>query len=409
MSNDTLLLRRASRRLGLQAALLVTLIVVVLSAVAVLIVVQAQHRVDTTLLREAAVRADDVTDPPSGVWLILRHRDGSVVSTPGTPAGLPDRAVLDRVAKTGVPSTSDLHAGGVEYRIYTIRQRDRTVQAALDTTSDHRVRKELATALLVTGGLGLVLAAVTGAWLGRRAVRPLASALALQRRFVADAGHELRTPLTLLSTRIQLLHRHLRGAGAGVGLTEEAAGAVADARHLAAIVDDLLLAAAPGDDGPSGPVDLTELAEAAVAAYANAVESPSVTLDVPATPVRVPGGATGLRRAVTALLDNAVRHARSAVTVTVRVHGGRAVLDVVDDGPGIDPDLLPRVFDRFATAREDELPAGPPQERPPVPRRYGLGLALVSEIAARHSGDVTAANVPDGGARLRLTLPLADS
>ncbi len=99
------------------------------------------------------------------------------------------------------------------------------------------------TAMLVAGGLGLVLAVLAGAWFARRAVRPLAAALALQRRFVADASHELRTPLTLLSTRTQLLRRHLRRGADADELTGEVDGVVTDARQLADILDDLLLAA----------------------------------------------------------------------------------------------------------------------------------------------------------------------
>jgi signal transduction histidine kinase len=96
---------------------------------------------------------------------------------------------------------------------------------------------------------------------------------------------------------------------------------------------------------------------------------------------------------LTALLDNAVRHAASTVTVSVRRVGSDAVVQVADDGPGVDSEFLPHLFDRFASTGV----AGQ--------RRYGLGLALVGEIAARHGGSVSAANAATGGAVLRLTVP----
>ncbi|EHR50814.1 histidine kinase [Saccharomonospora marina XMU15] len=392
---DGRLLRRASWRLGAQAGLIVALIVTVLSALAVLVVVQGQHRGAASLLAQAVARADDVADPPASVWLVAQTSGGQV-ATPGLPPGLPDEAALANTSATGQDSTVDYRAGGVEYRVHTVRRGQQTIQAALDLSSDHAERVRLASALLLSGGLGLVLAAVAGVWLGRRAVRPMAQALALQRRFVADAGHELRTPLTLLSTRVQLLHRHLRRDPGHADLRGEAAAVAADARHLAAILDDLLLAAEPGSPLPSSTVDLAELAERVGAASTN--DPVPVQVIRPSAPVAVRGSAVALRRAVTALLDNASSHARAGVTISVSSAARHASLEVADDGPGFDADLLPGVFERFATARDGQQPRG-----------YGIGLALVSEIAARHGGTVSASNQPGGGARLRLTLPLAAS
>ena len=93
--------------------------------------------------------------------------------------------------------------------------------------------------------------------MGRRAVRPLAQALALQRDFVADASHELRTPLTLLSTRAQLLARSLQDTDVGGDIREDSRGVVRDTSRMVAVVDDLLLAADAGAPGPIAvPVDL---------------------------------------------------------------------------------------------------------------------------------------------------------
>jgi signal transduction histidine kinase len=245
-------------------------------------------------------------------------------------------------------------------------------------------------------------------WFGRRAVRPMATALALQRRFVSDASHELRTPLALLTTRAQLHRRHLRHGATPDVLTDEADGVVADASHLTEILEDLLLAADARPGSPTVVIDLVDLAEQAVAAAVTAEQSIKVTLRAPGRAVRVRGTRGGLRRALTALLDNAVRHADTTVTVTVEQSESSAVVDVTDDGPGVDPAILPRMFERFASAAPatDTIQPARQQQR----RRYGLGLALVSEIAARHGGTISAHPAPGGGAVLRLTLPaLGDS
>ncbi|MGW7534938.1 sensor histidine kinase [Amycolatopsis sp. NPDC054798] len=399
-STEARLLRRATWRLGLQAGLSVAAIVVLLSGLAVFMVLRSQQNDVTTLLRQAASQADDVEDPPAGVWLAIQGQDG-LTSTPGTPGVLPDRTALASVAKTGVARTDEVRGGGAVYQVYTQQRNAQTVQAAMDLRSNNDERERLLAAMLVSGGLGLVLAVGAGVWLGRRAVAPMATALGMQRRFVADASHELRTPLTLLSTRAQVLRRHLRRGDSRERLTAEIDGVVADAGHLTDILEDLLLAADVRADGLTATIDLVELAASAAAAGIPAAAERSVVIEArPTVPtLLVRGTRGGLLRAVTALVDNAVAHARSSVTIAISQAGSTGVVEVSDDGPGIDPAVLPGLFERFSSTRAGSEPS---------PRRhYGLGLALVSEIAERHGGQVSAGSNPGGGALLTLTLPLA--
>ena len=387
---DARLVRRTMLRLGLLSAAAVLVAVALLGVAVVLIIQHTQREQQDNQLSTAIATADDVTDPPAGIWLVVR-RDGRTATTPHLPPGLPDEATLEAVATDGVSRTVDVHAGRHEYRVRTDRRGDEVVQAALDLRYAHDERERLVLVLLLAGGVGLVLAGLTGAWVARRAVTPLVGALALQRRFVADAGHELRTPLTLLSTRAQMLQRRVSG-------DSDVDGLVTDARQLGAILDDLLLAADPRQEVPRRPVDLTALLREAVAAAEPAATERGVLLALTTTPVTVDGFDAGLRRAVNALLDNGIRHARGAVRVTLSRTGRQARVDVVDDGPGISEDVLPSLFTRFTSAPADTAPT----ER----RRYGLGLSLVSEIAARHGGSVTAHNRAESGAILSLTLPV---
>ena len=395
---DATLLRRTALRLGIQVTLAVAAIVLLLAAVAVVVVLDSQQHDANTLVADTVARADDVNDPPSDVWMTIQSGPQRI-STVGTPAWLPDLPALNRVASSADPAYVDvetLHTHDHTYLVRTQRRGDIIVQAALDMHSDAEERNRLLIALLTSGCLGLLLSGVAGFWLGRRAVSPLSAALALQRRFVADAGHELRTPLTLLSTRAQLIRRDLSRRVDEHTLRSDVDGLVEDARHLAAIMEDLLLAADPRGETPRERVDLPYLAERAI----NAVDPDGDRVSLTATPVTVLGSPTALRRALTALLDNATRHASARVRVTIRREGHNAVVNVHDDGPGIDPVMLPQLFDRFASAGSAPTPTGR--------RRYGLGLALVSEIAGRHGGRVQADNAPDGGAVLTLTLPAQD-
>jgi two-component system OmpR family sensor kinase len=123
--------------------------------------------------------------------------------------------------------------------------------------------------------------------------------------------------------------------------------------------------------------------------------------------VHVPGDAPGpvpaapmaVRRAVTALVDNALDHAQTRVEVAVSSRRGEVAIAVLDDGPGIPPEVMPRIFERFASTRPTPTTAG-------ARRHFGLGLALVADIAAVHGGRVEAGPRPDGGPGAALTLVL---
>ena len=393
---DEALVRATARRIALQSAALVALVVVVLSALAVLVSLRQQHAETDSLLRQATASADDVGDPPASTWLVIRER-GVLTSTPGLPAPLPDLAALDQVQRTGRPVTSDLHTDDDEFRVRTALRGTAVVQAALDLASQHAERRHLVLALFTVGGAGLALAIGVGLVMGRRAVRPLAQALALQRDFVADASHELRTPLTLLSTRAQLLARSLQDLDVDPDIRKDSQGVVRDTSRMVAIVDDLLLAADAGTPGTQLPLDLgllcNELADSAHAYAADHGIELSAAVD---GDVVAEGNAVAVRRALTALVDNALAHTPvgGRVTLSCSSDGYLRLVDVSDTGSGLDPDVADRIFDRFHSGRQRA-------DR----RSYGLGLSLAAGVAARHGGTLTVVSSGPTGTTFRLTLP----
>ena len=397
-------LRGVAIRLGIQSGTVVALIVAVLVGTALLVVLRNQRAASEQLLAQSVTRADDVKDPPSGVWLTIRSLTGQS-SSRGIPPGFPDQEAIDAVSATGAPIDAAVEVDGTDYLVRTEKEGDRVVQAVLDLSADHATRDRLVEALTISGLLGLALAVAAGLLLAGRAMRPLVETMELQRRFVADASHELRTPLTLLSTRAQLVQRDLRHGADPAGLEREIDGIVADADNLALVLEDLLLAADRRTPDPALLVDLGELATQVVAAASPAAgpEHVAVSCHRATEPVLIAGTAAALRRALTALLDNAVRHARTRVAVTVRTENGEAIVEIRDDGNGIDPTMLPRLFERH------ESSVGSDNGR----RTFGLGLALLSEVVSQHHGSVSARNDQGievgepGGAVFELRFPLA--
>src|SRR4029077_13247262 len=123
----------------------------------------------------------------------------------------------------------------------------------------------------------------------------------------------------------------------------------------------------------------------------------SSDIDIIVEPTSLHGDGAALSRLVRNLLENAARHARSRIEVTVRTHGGYAVLTVADDGPGIPERDRMRVFDRFVRLDIDRARSS---------GGTGLGLAIVAEIAIAHGGDVTIHDRPVGGTLVTVQLPL---
>ena len=219
-----------------------------------------------------------------------------------------------------------------------------------------------------------------------------------QKRLVDDAGHELRTPLTSLRTTIDLL---IRSEESGRPLpegkrTELLTGARTQMRELTVLIADLLELSRPEQASQvTAPVAFHEVAERAIERVRprGAARETPVTITDDLRPWTTHGDGAALERAVVNLLDNAVKFAPPGTNVEVRLTNG--ALTVRDRGPGIPPEELPHVFERFwrsPTARA--LPGS------------GLGLAIAAR-AARESGGAIAFEKPhDGpGTIARLFMP----
>jgi signal transduction histidine kinase len=395
-------LRRTSLRLGFQAGLLVVGCLFVVGALMFVVYERAADSAADQLLSDTTDNIDAASEAPPGVLVVVVTREGRSVST-GMPEGLPDEEQIAATARDGKTRQVDIERGGDTYTVRTAAVDGRITQAVLDRHEADEERGRILTALLTAGVAGVLLAALVAAWLARRTVRPMADTIAMQRRFVADASHELRTPLTLLSTRAQLLARRLRSdPRVTKQVVADVDGVVADTRTLTEILDELLTAADTRGHAEWTTVDIGALVEEVAGAATAAAEKSGVVLTVAhlATAATVKGAPGSLRRAVTALLDNAVGHASTAVTIAVRTRGRRVEIEVSDDGPGIPQEIAPRLFDRFSSLRtESSVPDGR--------RHYGLGLALVADVAANHQGRVAVADRTDEGpgAVFTLTLP----
>jgi two-component system sensor histidine kinase MprB len=215
-----------------------------------------------------------------------------------------------------------------------------------------------------------------------------------QRQLVADAGHELRTPLTSLRTNIELLTQAANSDQRSLS-EEQRSEIMADVRaqleELTTLVGDLVELARdePLSRTPE-PLDFAEVVTHAAERVARRAQDSRI--DVEVEPWMVVGESHLLERAVTNLLDNAVKWSPAGGLILVRLRGGE--LTVADQGPGIAAEDLPHIFDRFYRASEARTLPG-----------SGLGLSIVKRAAERHGGDVTVDSRPGVGTQFTLTLP----
>jgi two-component system, OmpR family, sensor kinase len=223
-------------------------------------------------------------------------------------------------------------------------------------------------------------------------------ALDRQREFVADASHELRTPLTSIQANLEML----QAAEAGTEDDQHAVdSALTSTRRMSGLVSDLLLLARAdaGRQLARKELELTSIASGALEEVQPLAGERRLESQLDGS-LLLEGNPDELHRLVRNLLENAVRHTpdRTTVELTARRDGAEALLEVVDDGPGIPQGMEDQVFDRFVRGDGPSDTSGGGGS--------GLGLAIVRAVAEAHGGSVNAGRSTYGGARFSVRLPL---
>ncbi len=359
--------------------------------------------------------------------------DGTVALAFDEDVALPVDDDDARLAADGGRSRfRDVSAGGERYRVLTVPLRGGgALQLGRSLGEAEAVLTDLGRRLLLLGGAGVLLAALVGWLVASRALAPVARLTAAaehvaetqdlaapievertdelgrlaasfnamlaaletsrsqQRQLVLDASHELRTPLTSLRTNIEVLAKR-----ADIDPAERAdllSDVTAELSELGDLVTELVDLAT--DARRAEPVTPgLRLDEVAAAAVERARRRTGREISLRSEPAPIDGRLAMLDRAVSNLVDNAVKWSPPGAPIEVAVAGGRVT--VRDHGPGIDPADLPHVFDRFYRAAAARTTPG-----------SGLGLAIVRNVAEAHGGRAWAEAAPGGGALVGFEIP----
>jgi two-component system, OmpR family, sensor histidine kinase MprB len=450
VTNETIRVRKSRLRLRTRIALFAAVAVgtaISLTAVIVYFVVRAElyDQFDTDLTSRAQAVGQAVADPDLLTRIPVELLDNAQVGLlradnvmfPARGGQTPPSSDVELAVAQGKASSSirDVVVGGESMRVAAVPAGDgQALLFALPSEPVDSTLHQLALLLLFVGLLGVAGAAAAGYAVARTGLRPVAELTAAaervartddltpievrsddelgrlatsfnamllsldasrdrERRLVADAGHELRTPLTSIRTNLDLLAQSQQS---GVELSApDRESLLTDVREQIAELGDLigdLVQLSRGISG-SSTEDTFDLAVALDRSLERIRRrATGLTLDVEDSPWWVCGDSALVERALTNLLDNAVKWSPPGGTITVRLDQG--TLSVADEGPGIPQDDQDRVFERFyraPTARG--LPGS------------GLGLAIVAQTAQQLGGSVQASSAPAGGALLTLRLP----
>ena len=239
--------------------------------------------------------------------------------------------------------------------------------------------------------------------LARDAERRLGGVELRRAQFLADISHELRTPVTILRGEAEV---GLRGTPGPAELRDTLERLQGQATELGELLEDLITyARADSEEQEFLPsvVSLAEIVGMAAGEGASLAEPREVTIAtvleddaalVEADPRR-------LKRVLLIGIDNAIKHSAPGSMVTIRTSrkGAEVVVEILDDGPGLDDDEKSRVFERFFRGRG---------ERELQNRGIGIGLAIAREIVELHRGRISLDNRPEGGAILTVALPIRE-
>ncbi len=322
-----------------------------------------------------------------GFFYVLVTPTGQVIANPQSV----DVSALSLNLAANVNNTfKTVTLGSDHIRVYTRRTDLRGIASPILLVGESLVPEEEALrgviqVLLLVGGGGVVLT-IAGAWfLSGRALVPIQAAFRRQQEFVADASHELRTPLTVLRSAHDLLDRHRSEP------LEKNRALLDDIRseigRMERLTDDLLTLAR-SDQGTLylevGEVDLGSIASDVVTLTTPLAAERGVRLAYQREePIpTIEGDPDRLQQLLLILVDNALKHtpAGGDVTLSAKAHGADVVVQVSDTGEGIEPEHLPRLFDRFYrvdTARSRNHGG------------TGLGLAIAKSLAEAHGGQLT--------------------
>ena len=243
--------------------------------------------------------------------------------------------------------------------------------------------------VLLVGGFGSY-------FLARRSLLPIEKAHQAESRFTSDASHELRTPLAIMKTELEVALKD--NYATTDSLKEILSSNLEEVNKLSKLAEMLLsLSHLDHTKLKTGPIDLDKISRSIIKSFNQPLNRISLNS---VKKLIVHGNETAINELFKVLIDNALQYSPndSLVHINLSKHGEYAKFEITNTGPGIIPDKLPYIFDRFFRADSSRTNG--------QHRGYGLGLALAKSIVELHNGELIASSTPDIETTFTVHLPL---
>lgn len=324
---------------------------------------------------------------------------GAVVTNSWLPAD--KNAIASAILKGSDIRTVKL-ADGTPVRLLTYRvpisNEVGVIQVGRSLKPQQALMNQLLNGMMILAAISIVLLGVGSWFLAGRSIKPTQLAWERQQTFVANASHELRTPLTLIHAGVEVAQRQSESETQKQVLED----VLTDANYMTKLIENLLLLSrldAHHLPFEFQPINLPNFLEELVRQNDRVLSTQEITIQYKSDPITVLADPVRLKQVFLILIDNAVRnnHPGGWVKIIAKAKLNKAHIEVSDNGAGISPEHLAKVFDRFYKVNDRSTPDY---------RGSGLGLSIAQGFVQAQDGTIEVSSVLGQGTQIRFTLPL---
>jgi signal transduction histidine kinase len=352
-------------------------------------------------LRERAREAQAFEGELASIYVLALNSDGIPVGSTSLafPSIEPNLNAVERSDIVGRDFRTDTLADGTRVRLLTYPLTSQAELASLQLgrrlSDQDRVQNQLLLILLSLGGTGVVLFGLGSWWFAGRTMRTAEIAWEKQQTFIANASHELRTPLTLIRASAEVAQRNSNKQATQNRLLDDI---IQESDYMSRLVEDLLLLSrldAGQLEIEELPIVLTELFDDLERQIGRVAEERKIELNIELVAEIIHGDPIRLRQVLIILLDNALQHSpeKGCITVTVWEQSGKVHISIEDQGEGMEPEIVSKVFDRFYRA-EGQKSTG-----------FGLGLSIAKALTEAQNGTISLESAVGKGTTAKLSFP----